>query len=71
MTIIEISVTHSQPSLLDVENLYEPQKLIFLPLCSFSYSHIANTRQPMTSKLSYYHDILQKIVLGCLPTPPS
>ena len=57
-TIKEISAAHSQPPLLYSENWYEPQQQHSCPLRWLALSRIANTSQPVASRLSYKHDIL-------------
>ena len=52
------SVAHGQPPLLYRENEHEPQQQYSCPRCWLAVSRIANTLQPMASKISYKHDIL-------------
>ena len=54
-TIIEIFVALWPPPFLYSENKYKPQ--YSFPLYCWLF-HIANTHQPVASKLSYKHDIL-------------
>ena len=57
-SFMEISVAYGQPPLLYSENWYGPQQQHTSPLCSLALLHIANTCQPVASKLSYKHAIL-------------
>ena len=57
-TIMENSVLHGQPLLFYSDKQCEPQKQHCCSLCWLTLSRVTNTRQPVTSKLSYKHDIL-------------
>ena len=57
-TTMEISVAHGQPPLLYSKSYYEPQQQHSCTLRWLAFSRIANTHQPVASKLSYKHDIL-------------
>lgn len=58
-TIITISAAHGQPPLLQNESQYEQQQSCVF--CWLAYSPIANTRQPVSSKLK--HDITKTLSL--------
>ena len=58
MDTMEISVVRGQPLLLYSENKYKPKKQHSCPLDWLALSHLTNPHQPVTSKLSYKHDIL-------------
>ena len=57
-TIMEISIADCQPTFLYNKNYYEPQQQHSCALHWLGLSRIANTRQPVNSKLSHKHDIL-------------
>ena len=70
-TIMENSVLHGQPLLFYSDEQCEPKKQHCCSLCWLALSRVTNTRQPVTSKLLYKHDILWYIVLRLFlfPTP--